>query len=107
MGRRSARDLSGNAGAVVGDLDHGAFAIGARCDSDRALLAERIDRVVEQVRPHLIELRSTNRELGQRAIVVAHKRDRCVLELVAENRQRRLKTFVQIDLHEAASIHIG
>ena len=58
-------ELVGNAGAVVGDLDDRAVAVGARGDRDRAALAERVDRVVEQVRPDLVELGAVHGELGQ------------------------------------------
>ena len=51
------------------------------------LLAERVDRVVEQVRPHLVELAAVHRQPGQRAVVVAHDVDLDVLELVAEHRR--------------------
>ena len=62
-------------------------AVAPRGDRDRAPLAQGVDRVVEQVRPHLVELRAAHGQLGQSAIVVALDRDRGVLELVAEHRQ--------------------
>ena len=61
------------------------LSVAARGDRDRAVLAERVDRVVEQVRPHLVELGAADGELGQRAVVVAHDLDRRVLELVPEH----------------------
>ena len=48
--------IGGYAGAVVTDVDEYAFAVAARRDLDRPALAERVDRIVEQVGPHLVEL---------------------------------------------------
>ena len=45
-----------HAGAVVGDVDHRAIAVAPGGDGDRARVAERVDGVVEQVGPHLVEL---------------------------------------------------
>ena len=86
---------------------HSAVAVAARGDRDRAALAERVDRVVEQVRPHLVELGAAHGQLGQRAVVVAHDLDLGVLELVAEHRERRLQALVQVDLDELAAVHVG
>ena len=71
------------------------------------LLAERVDRVVEQVGPHLVELRAAHGELRQRAVVVAHDLDRRVLELVAEHDERGLQALVEVDLDELAAVHVG
>ena len=46
----------GNPGTVVGDLDDGTRAVAAGGHGDRALRPERVNRVVEQVGPHLVEL---------------------------------------------------
>src|SRR3954464_8327844 len=45
-----------DARAVVADVDLHAVAVAARADRDRAGLPERLDRVVEDVLPHLVEL---------------------------------------------------
>ena len=98
--------LRRDARAVVADLDDRAAVVAPRGDRDRAVLAERVDRVVEQVGPHLVELGAAHAELGQRAVVLAHDLDRRVLELVAEHLERRLQPLVQVDLDHAATVHV-
>src|SRR5918992_1264783 len=49
-------DLRRDAGPVVGDVHPRAARLAARGDGDRALPVERVDRVVEQVGPDLVEL---------------------------------------------------
>ena len=83
------------------------LAVAARGDRDRAVLAERLDRVVDQVRPDLVELGAADGELRQRAVVVAHDLERLVLELVLEDAQGRVDPLVQVDLDELAAVHVG
>ena len=71
------------------------------------LLAERVDRVVEQVRPHLVELGAVDGDLRQRLVVVALDLDVRVLELVAEDHQRGLEPLVDVDLDQLAAVHVG
>ena len=69
--------LLGDARAVVGDVDDQRSRRRARVEIVIVpLLAERVDRVVEQVRPHLVELGAAHGQLRQRAVVVAHELDR-------------------------------
>src|SRR3954468_24964234 len=46
----------GDARPVIADVDLRAVTVAARADRDRAGLAERLDRVVDHFRPHLVEL---------------------------------------------------
>ena len=69
--------------------------------------AERVDRVVEQVRPHLVELRAVDRQRRQRAVVVALELDLGVLELVAQDLERRLEALVDVGLDDPAAVHVG
>ena len=100
-------DVGRDPRAVVGDVDDDALAVAPRAHRDRALVAERVDRVVEQVRPHLVELGAADGQLRQRAVVVAADLDPRVLELVAEHDQRRLQPLVHVDLDELAAVHVG
>ena len=59
-------DLGGDPGAVVGDLDLGEVAEAARGDRDRPAVVERVDRVVEQIGPDLVQLGAAHGQLGQR-----------------------------------------
>ena len=78
-----------------------------RRDRDRAVLAERADRVVEQVRPDLVELGAAHRQLRQRLVVVALDLDLRVLELVAEHDQRALEALVDVGADDVAAVHVG
>src|SRR3954467_11889788 len=92
---------------VVGHLDDRAAALAARAERDRPPLADRLDRVVDEVGPYLVELGAADGELRQAAVVVAGDLDRRVLELVTEHDERRLDPLVEVDLDEAAAVHVG
>ena len=94
-------------GPVVRDVHVRAALVASRADRDGARLAERVDRVREQVRPHLIQLRAAHDQPRQVAVVVADDLDRGVLQAVAEHDQRRLETFVEVDVDQLATIHVG
>ena len=71
------------------------------------VLAERADRVVEQVRPDLVELGAAHGQLRQRLVVVALDLDLRVLELVAEHDQRALQALVHVGDDDVAAVHVG
>ena len=99
-------DLRRHPGAVVRDLDERVPGHVAGGDRDRPVIAERIDRVVEQVRPHLVELGSAHGQPGKRPVVVALDLDRRLPQLVSEDHDRRLDPLVKVDLDEVAAVHV-
>lgn len=90
--------LAGDPRSVVGDLHLGAVSVQPGAQGDRALLTERIDRVVDQVGPDLVELGPARDQRRQGGVVITCDRDLGVLELVSEDRDRRLQALVHIDL---------
>ena len=101
--RISARDP----GAVVGDLDLGEVAEAASGDRDRPALAERVDRVVEQVGPDLVELGAAHGQLGEVQVQVLLELDLGVLQAVAQHLEGHLEALVHVHLDEFAAVHVG
>jgi hypothetical protein len=64
-----------DAGAVVLDLDHDPLSFGARADHDLALALDRINRIVNDVRPNLIEFAAIGHDLRQRRPVFTPNND--------------------------------
>src|SRR5215207_9877433 len=92
----SGADLGRYARAVVGYVDPDAAGLAASADRDRPMIAERVDRVVDQVGADLVELRAAHGQLREVAVVVARNLDRGVLEPVREDGKRRLEPLVQV-----------
>ena len=75
-------DVLGDAGAVVADLDPDHLLVLARrADGQRAVPVHRLDRVVDDVRPHLIEIAWVALQFGQRLVHVLDDRDGPALSL--------------------------
>src|SRR5215211_3807038 len=88
----------GNAWAVVGDLhEQPAWLLrGSYPDASRSI--NRVDGVVYQVRPHLVELVAVRAYGGQAFIVLTDHDDFGTFQLVREHGQRVLKSIVHVDL---------
>ena len=74
---------------VVGNFNNKSTLLAIRPDSDRALFAHRGDGVVDQIRPHLVELAAPDLDVRQIAIVLADDFD-SPLQLVSQDRDRVL-----------------
>ena len=93
-----------NAAAVVGDFHHHLVVIQKCGDADLPRSFDRVDGVIEQIRPHLVEFAAVGHDSWNRAIVLA--RDRDLLELVAQHRQRVLNPFVHVHLLHRRLVHV-
>ena len=99
------RDVLGrDARAGVADLDLGGVVVPAGADGERARPVHRLDRVVDQVRPDLVELRAVHRHVGQRAVVLLDHRD--AGQLAAEHDQRAVEQFVDVEHLERGAVHL-
>jgi hypothetical protein len=98
----------GHTGAVVGDPHLDPVLVPRRGgQGDRARVAQRVDRVVEQVGPDLVELGAVHADARECRVIAALDRDLRVLELVMEDRQRGFEPLVDVDLLQVGLVHVG
>ena len=90
------RDLRRDARAVVLDFDADEVAR-ARCPERHPFRCDR-KRVVDEVRPDLVELGRVRLDPRQRAVVLADDLDPALGDLVGEDRERALEAVVDVDL---------
>src|ERR1035438_5904672 len=90
-----------NTAAVVGDLHHHLVVIQKRGDTDFSCSFDRVNGIVEQIGPHLVEFPAISQDPWNRAIVLA--RDSDVLEFVPEHRQRVLDSLMHVDFLDRKS----
>ena len=99
--------VGGNADAVVDDAHDRRATVAGGLDPQHAMIRHRVDRVVGQIGPDLIELagkRAHRRQIGR---VVALERDVLAFELVAEHHQRAVDPLAQIGpLAVAGTVHV-
>ena len=98
-------DLRGHPRPVVTDLDDHVAVAREGADLDPAVAAHRIDRVVEDVRPHLVELAAERLDRRQPGLVVAHDLDPA-LELGAQDDQRVLQAGRHVHLLDRCLVHV-
>ena len=91
-------DVLGDAGPVVADLDPDhVFVLAHRAHRQRAVAVHRLDRVVDDVGPDLVEIAWVAKQFGQRLVAVLDQLDRLVLaDLVAEHHQRAVQQLVDV-----------
>ena len=94
-----------NAAAVVGNLHDHLVVIQERSDTDFSRPFDRVNGVVEQIGPHLVEFAAVSQDARNRAIILA--RDRHLLEFMAKHRQRVLEPLVHIKLLHGRLVHVG
>src|SRR5699024_907354 len=94
---RARRHRRRHACAGVADLDAAVARVSPGHDLERADAFHRVDRVVDQVGPHLVELTGVRLDPGDLAAVLALDLD-AVAELVAQHHQRALQAVGHIDL---------
>src|SRR6266511_1728897 len=99
-------DLVGHPGTGVPDLDHDAIVLdGGGSHRELAVPAHRVGRIVDEVRPDLVQLSGKSRDPRQAAVVVTDDLD-VVAELVTEHRQRGIEPFVHVERLERGSVHL-
>ncbi|HYY79828.1 MAG TPA: hypothetical protein VFD04_11695, partial [Actinomycetes bacterium] len=74
----------------------GAATVHARRHPQRARACHRVERVVHQVGPHLVELAGVRLDPGDVGAVLAHDRD-TVAQLVPQHRQRAVEAVRHVD----------
>ena len=94
-----------NAGAVIHDFNDKlvVFEAGANADFSRAV--NRVNGVVDEIGPNLIEFAAVSHDGRHGAIERA--RHRHVFQFVAENSQGALDAIVDVDLLHRRLVHVG
>ena len=64
-----------NARPVVVDLHQNVVIVASRANSDLSLAVDRVDRIVDEIRPHLVELVAVGRNVRERPIIIPDQRD--------------------------------
>ena len=98
-------DLQRHARTIVGDLDFDAVLGPRRAERELALASHRVDRVVDQVGPDLVQLGTVTGDARQLRVVVA--RDGDIAELMPQDHQRAFETFADVHLLQGTAIHEG
>ena len=83
--------------SVVADLDETRWPWLARAHGDPAASADGVDRVVDQVRPDLVELGPRRLDGRQVGVELAHDLDLLRAQLVRQQRERALEALVDVD----------
>ena len=102
---RAGRHLRWHAGAGVADLDDDVALIGPRRHPERSRAVHRVDGVVDEDGPYLIELARVGVDPGDVGSVVANDGD-AVAELVPEHDQGALEAVRDVDVLYRRAIHL-
>jgi len=102
---RAGRHLRRHARAGVADLDDDVALIGTRRHPERAGAVHRVDGVVDEDGPYLIELARVGVDPGDVGSVVANDGD-VVAELVPEHDQGALEAVRDVDVLYRRAIHL-
>ncbi len=96
----------GDAGAVVADFnDHASvFAVGA--DAKLAFAVHRVDGVIDEVGPDLVEFAAKGIHQQGNALIIALHRD-SFFQLVIQDGQRGLQAFYNVDVLHRGLVHVG
>src|SRR5580658_6749074 len=96
----------GNSRPIVADFDHGATVVAVSSDAKLAGSVHGVDRVVDNVRPDLVELAAKRIHEERNEIVLALHRYSS-LQLVIQDRKRSLQAPYHIDVLDRRLIHVG
>ena len=97
-------DLRRNADAVVDNFDHHLAVFQARADADFPGAIDRMNRVVDQIGPNLIQFVPISHDARQRPIKFAQNRH--ILQLVTEHGQGALQALMNFHLLEGSLVHV-
>src|SRR5215204_4652625 len=89
----------------VDDLDNHAHTFHIRPDDNITASVDRVDRVVDEVGPHLVQLAAAPRYLGQVLLVLPPQGD--VLQPGTEDGEGVLEAGDHIDLPDRRPVHVG
>src|ERR1700730_2211225 len=95
-----------NPGTVIADLNHNAIVLAIGSNSKLAVATHRVNGIVNDVGPNLIQL-APERIHEKRNALVVPVYDHPAFELVVQNCKRRFKTFHDIDVLQGGLIHVG
>src|SRR5215467_8166626 len=79
--------------------------VGPRAEAERALPTHRLDGIVDEVGPYLVELARVSVDGGHVSAVAAHNGDP-IAKLVAEHHKGALQTFGDVDVLHGRAIHL-
>ncbi len=99
-------DFFGDAGTVVADFyDHASvFAVGA--DAKLAFTVHRVDGVIDEVGPDLVEFAAKGiHEQGNALIIALHHNS--FFQLVIQNGERGLETLYDVNILHRGLVHVG
>src|SRR5207244_3670307 len=98
-------DVLRNSGPVVFNFNHGIVQFLARFDLQLALALHRIDGVVDQVGPNLIQLSTVCADAGQRSFVVSRDNN-AIFHAVRKNLERIVQVLAQIHFLQGSLVHV-
>src|SRR2546423_6940116 len=102
---RAGRYLQRHPRAGVTDLDDDIVPLGPRRQPQRACSVHRVDGVVDEVGPHLVEFAGVSLDVGDAGAVVTDDRD-TVAELVPEHYQGALEAVRYVDPLYRCPVHL-
>ncbi len=97
--------LGRNSRTVVGDLDHDAAIFTIRAHAKLALAFHRIDSVVDDIGPHLVQLATEGIYQQRHWFVLALYHD-SLLELVIQNGKRVLEALHHVHVLDRSLVHV-
>src|SRR5262249_16132964 len=91
--------------AAVSNFNNEKVDLAENSNAQLALSIHRVDRVVDQVGPHLIQFAAVGAHAGKIRLVVALDRD-ALFQAVAEDLQRVLDILLDIDFLQRRLVHV-
>ena len=99
-------NLGRNPWAVIADLNHNATVVAIGSHSKLAFSLHRVDGIINEVGPDLIELAAERIHQKRNTLVVALYSD-SALELVVQDSERGFQAFHDIDILHRRLVHVG
>src|SRR5215203_3208669 len=97
------RDVRWHAGAGVADFNDDVFPVSPGRYSQSAGAVHRVDGVIDEIGPHLVEFAGVGVDPGDDAVVTY---DVDVVELVAEHHQGAFEAVADVDALDRSSVHL-
>jgi hypothetical protein len=90
---------------IISDFDYDVVTFGARGDDNEASALNRMNRIIDDISPNLIEL--TSADLDVRQILREVRFQLYAFQLVLKDRERALESIMYVDLLHGASVNVG